>query len=290
MATRKDNLDIKASDIKAILEDLQKSLSAQNAEKLAKSEELKKAEEKSASASESSTPASASPEESASAAPEGSASGSAEMPAEGAAPAMDHVEPEMGHMDPAHEEALSPEELHAEYSALPDDVLHAHYLACKKALLARHPAPATPSAPAEMPAMKAEMPAGKEMEVPKTSAKQPIEKENQALKSEDAALKAKLETLEVQNAELNKAVDLLAKGLHQAIGKPQRKGITNLSFVDRNEVQAEKKDPSKVLSKKEVQEHVRPLLAKMTARDRSKLMDFYEDRISFDKISHLMEK
>ena len=233
-------------------------------------------------------PAPAGPEDASAGAPEGE--GSPEAPGAEGAPA-----PEGAPADPAAQgaegEQVDPAQLEAEYSQMPPEMLKAHFLACKSAVEklmgagagpeaggAPPPGPeagpgagAPPAPPAgPPPAMKAEKPMAQPSGSVKGTGTIKANGENDMGKSEN------FKTLEAQIEALTKAVSLIVE-------RPIRKAMTGADFTSQPE--------QKLMTKSEITAKLAEKTAdpKLSKNDRSLVNDFYDGRVGFDKIAHLLK-
>jgi hypothetical protein len=213
------------------------------------------------------------PDASASAGPPDASAGAPPPDASASAPA-----------DPAAQSASAPldvESLKAEYSQLPPEELEMHLVACKAAYAEQQaaaggappdasasaappgppaaspsPSPAPPPAPAASPspsappgppadqspppAMKGELSAGKQVEVADAKNR------NGGLAKSEVVIQ-----LEAKIEEQDKMISGLAKAVELVLTKPQRKAVTGVSFLGKNEGQRADTDIAK-LTKAEI--------------------------------------
>lgn len=213
----------------------------------------------------------------------------------------------------AHEEtpgeihpAASHEALQAEYAKLSDEELHMHLAAAHAAAAARFgsdgmddgqsdaaaPAPDMGSAPAapDM-AMKAEMKqeGSKERAIGGQMAAMKSEGEakvGETLKKSESELK--LEALEKKFQDQSKAFEALLG----YVTAPVRKSIKNLSelkFLDRNDGEAAA-EVKKTYTKQEIAQTLRDKAKTLSKSDRDLVTGYYEGRIEFGKIEHLLNE
>lgn len=311
-------MKIKEDELASLLDEVASDLAkAWKAEKASLSKSLSKAdgeppeaeeEEGSQSKAPDAGPAEP-PAPAASPADEGSAGGPGAAAGPAAGPEASSPAPDMGAGDPAQDQALTPEALQAEYSKLQPEELDMHIqaaLAAKQAIAA--PAgpdmgmgqppmgpgagpsapPAGPVGPGPSAAMKSEVAAsgynkasGGQINKSEAAYKETLKKyesrftEMEALiKSQSAALKSNQEDIEN-----------LAEATKRVIEQPLRKAITNVAQISKT------MEAPKEITAASIHARLKDLSATPSLKksDRNLINDFYDKRVSIDKLSHLFE-
>lgn len=247
-------------------------------------------------------PGSSTPPPADNSAPEGSA-GSADAspaPADGSAGPSAAVSPEMSGGpggDPAQDAAVDPEALKQEYLKLGPEGLKVHMMAIQAAAMeltgggdpAGQPAPTSAPAPMAPSPSPAPAPAPGGAPVIKDERLMSVQPKGKITNGPD-----RLEAIAVHKSEedfksLNDKVDLLSKALHEIVGKPIRKAVTEIPYNGKpqTEVNAE----SKSLTKSEITAKLNtvsrnPSLAKS---DRQRINSFYDGTITVDGIKDLLK-
>jgi len=292
------SLKIKESELKALLDEVASDLSkAFESEKgqLAKAALSNAEMEKSALAKDDAPGEESSPDESASAPPAGPPDESAPpMPEEGSesapppdASASPDMAPSPEGMDPAADQsaALTPEALQSEYSKLAPEELDMHI---KAALAAKAAVAGAPDASAGAPPMGASAPPGappmdpmamkSELSVDQKANGGQISKSEKHYDDEIESLKAlvKSQAEDTEN---------LAKALKLVLEQPMRKAVTSVAHLPKAETE---KAP---LTRASVNARLKELSMKpdLKKSDRQLINDFYDGRVSADKLAPLFE-
>lgn len=230
-------------------------------------------------------------------APEGSATSAdaSPAPAEGApidgSPEASSPAPE-GSGDPAADAAPDPEALKAEYLKLGPDGIRVHLEAAKAAAMellggagdaAPAPAPAPgPVAPSPSPAPA---PAPGMMKEERLMSVQPKGKVTNGADRLDAVAVTKSEDMESLKAQ----VELLSKAVHEIVGKPMRKAVTEIPYNGKPETSIVQ--DAKPLSKTEVTAKLKSVTARrdLAKNDRERINQYYDGKISVEGISDLLK-
>lgn len=185
------------------------------------------------------------------------------------------------------------EALAAEYAKLPPEELEMHLMALQAAMqklgggaegsAGGSPAGSPPAAPGAeaSPAMKKEMSAKATEKSPKGVEKSYTKKEKSA-KEESTKEESSEKSSPMSKSELdalNAKVDVALKAV-EFLTRPMRKAVTEAADM-----------PSKVMTRAEVTEKLKSVTANpsLAKSDRTLVNEFYDGRVSLDKITHLLK-
>lgn len=238
-------------------------------------------------------------------APEGSATAAdaSPAPAEGSAPPPDaSASPEASMApegsaggDPAADAAADPEALKAEYIKLGPEGIKVHLMACKAAAMellgggdpAGAPAPdgMAPPAPAAPAPMAPGAPAPGMMKDERLMSIQPKGKVTNGPDRLDSIAVSKSEDMDSLKAQ----VELLSKAIHEIVGKPMRKAVTEIPYTGKPEVSGSPQ--TKSLTKAEVTAKLRDVSSRrdLAKSDRERINKYYDGGITIEGISDLLK-
>lgn len=251
---------------------------------------------------------------------EGSESGSAPGASAAAAPDASSAAPESAPspdgVDPAADQsaALTPEALQAEYMKLDPASLDMHIKAALAAKAAQAGAPdagglpppdasasagappagpgagapppgAAPMAMAEIQASPERNGKGSIDSVAKSEIKNILTNFEDLRKKENEAKDAKIAELESKLASQAEDIDNLARIAKSMLEQPLRKAVTSVAHLPKAP------EPRKELTKETIHAHLRELSSKpdLKKSDRQLILDFYDGRVTVDKLAPLFE-
>jgi len=196
-------------------------------------------------------------------------------------------------LDPAADAAVDPEALKQEYMKLGPEGIKVHFMACKAAAMemvggggdpAGAPAPSPSPAPMAPPGPGAGPGAPGVMKDERLMSIQP---KGKITNGPDRLADIAVTKSEKEIDSLRAQVDLLSKAIHEIVGKPIRKAVTEVEFNGKPELPT----TTKLLSKSEVTAKLKVVTSRhdLAKGDRERINQYYDGQVTIEGISDLLK-